>query len=133
LREAHRCTRDDGWLLLATLGPGTLTELRQSFTKAGFPVPIPGFHSINVLHHELSSTNWNIDSYEDRRMRLEHFSVSALLHHLKGLGARHKRPASSETLRGKTWLQQLEYHYPRDLNNNIISSWEVVIIKAKKR
>lgn len=132
LAEAYRCTKPTGWLAIATLGEGTLQELRMAFEKAGLAAPVLAFQSLPEIERQLVAAGWKIAQQERGMKQTAHPNVRELLHHLKGLGARYKMPATS-AVKGKGWLQALEDNYPASLETEHIQiSWEVIKIKAEK-
>ena len=132
LREAHRVTREDGTLVLGTLGQGTLQELRQSFTQAGMFVPLLPFQSTDHLAQQLEQSGWRVEEIMIETKSTSHRNLRDLLHHLKGLGARYKSNAPQKGLRGKSWLQQLAQHYPHEADGSVRASWEIVKVRAVK-
>lgn len=132
LREAYRCTHEQGWLVAATLGPKTLLELRQAFQAAGMEPPLLPFRSVEQLKQDCEIAGWRLERCEVEMMTTTHSNIKALLQNLKGLGARYKTMTGSKGMRGRGWLEGLQQHYPNNLNNNINISWEVIKIKLNK-
>lgn len=131
LQEAHRCTNDEGWIVLATLGKGTLVELRDSFNKSGIFAPLLPFSSSTELEEKIFAEGWKLVNSDVKTITMQHKNVYGLLQHLKGLGARYKSKTSGG-LRGSEWLRALEVNYSNRQSDAITSSWEVITIKAEK-
>ena len=131
LKEAHRCTHDDGWLVMGTLGSNSFANLRAAFNEAGFFVPLLPLETESFWCNQLEQAGWKVHSCEVKTLTTAHDSMLKLLKYIKGLGARSKQ-SHYENMRGKNWLTSLERHYMDKLNNKFNLSWEVIVIKANK-
>lgn len=126
--EAHRVVREDGYLLLSSLGLQTLCELRSAYEDVGLLPPILPFHQPEILKDSLRRAGWKVMHGKQEIINTPHDSVVDLLRHLKRLGTRHK---SQSSLRSQRQLQALADAYPAS-NGKIHASWEVLYIVARK-
>jgi malonyl-CoA O-methyltransferase len=129
-QESARVTKKKGSLYLATLGTGTLKALRHAFEEIGQKPPLLDFLESEALHNYLNATNWNIINNKNIKYDTQHKNITALMRHLKGLGARYAEP-SHHKMRGKGWLQALEKAYPKT-KDALRAEWDIILIHATK-
>lgn len=131
LQEAHRCTKDEGWLVMGTLGSKTFSDLRDAFNNAGLFVPLLNLKNKDEWDDLLQQAGWKIEECKVEILATQHNSILELLNYIKGLGARNKQ-SPYKTMRGREWLATLENSYGNKINNRFNLTWEVIVIKAIK-
>ncbi len=111
MREAARIVRPGGLIAIATLGPQTLMELRQSFNNAGDDSRVMGFRSefdwaalaidegLKLRH--MHSALWK-NSYKD---------MLDLCYSLRAIGAVNKNVDRSRNFTRRGHFKQAEAHY----------------------
>ena len=129
-RQSHDVTDADGMIYLATLGEGTLRELREAFEQVGMFAPVLSFQSLELIEQDLAKTGWKVQRSEQKVMHTKNETILALLQNLKGLGARYKGEQSG--FKGKGWLHKLEENYPKNSLGETIASWDVLMVQAQK-
>ena len=84
--EALRVGRSSGQLIFATLGPQTLSLLRQAYQNAGLFPPMPDFHLPETYRSQLLAAGWQV-THQSRYSIEEDICFAALARRLQGLGA----------------------------------------------
>lgn len=131
LLEAHRTTHSRGELYVSTLSSYTFQNLRQAFKEAELFVPLLPFISEEEWAIALRQSGWNLKRCETTYHTSEHSDILFLLKYIKALGARNK-VSHYQTMRGKSWLESLAKHYPKQNDNNLLLDWHILKIHATK-
>lgn len=127
--ELRRVLSPEGRCLVATLGPGTLAELRDSWAEVDSGVHVNRF---------LPLANWREAAAQSQLMgevldeqRLLYFdNLRQLMRELKGVGAHNINRAAKRGMTGRTRIQQLAKAY-EDLRQplGLPVSYEVIYMK----
>ncbi|MBS0211887.1 MAG: malonyl-ACP O-methyltransferase BioC [Proteobacteria bacterium] len=127
----RRVLRADGLLLLTTLGPDTLHELREAFAAADAGDPVTPFAQIQHIGDALQSAG-----FRDPVLYREHFTltypdVNALMRELRALGAHNARADRRRTLMGKARMRRVIDAYEALRRDGVLpSTWEVIYAQA---
>lgn len=98
MEEMRRVLKSRGVLAVATFGPGTLRELKESFKAADRHSHVSSFLPREEFEHSETLTEYYPDLF-------------ALMRHLKALGARNKLLAKRKSLMTPGQMQRVARHY----------------------
>lgn len=107
--ELHRVLKPGGRVLIATLGPGTLVELKQAWRAVDDDRHVNEFCPLGVLE-EASQGLISVAQKIEQRV-LEYIQLGALMHELKALGAHNVNPRRQQGLSGIARLKTLSRAY----------------------
>ncbi|MFA0812307.1 malonyl-ACP O-methyltransferase BioC [Microbulbifer epialgicus] len=108
--ELRRILSPEGRCLVATLGPGTLAELRDSWAKVDSGVHVNRFLPLADWHHAASHSGLSGKVLDEQR--LLHFdSLRHLMRELKGVGAHNINRAANRGMTGRASLKRLALAY----------------------
>jgi len=126
-REFRRVLKPGGLLLFSTLGPDTLTELRQSWRA------VDGFNHVNAFMdmHDIGDALMRAQLAEPvmdvERITLTYQEVFGLMRDLKTLGAHNISAGRAQGLTGKGRLHAMRAAYERFRHNGLLpATYEVV-------
>lgn len=111
LAEARRVLRSGGYFLLASLGPGTFSELRNAFSAVDEHPHTLDFLSADALQHLAHRAGFPDLHLECQRETLYYPDLRALLHAVKAVGANQLGRARRTGLMGRTALARLTAAY----------------------
>ena len=127
--ELLRVMRPGGFLLLSSLGPDTLRELRGAWADADGTHPhVSRFLDMHDLGDAALAAGLRDPVLGSERLTLTYAEVGGLLRELKGLGATNADAARARGLTGKTRVTRMQAAYPRQSDGRIASSWEIVYL-----
>lgn len=86
LQQWHRALATEGFLMFSTLGPGSLTGLRQLYVRAGWPAPFAPFVDMHDLGDMLVQAGFAEPVMDQERLTLTWPDAGALLAELRSLG-----------------------------------------------
>ncbi|MBI5447584.1 MAG: methyltransferase domain-containing protein [Gammaproteobacteria bacterium] len=126
LQEFKRVLSPNGHFFFATLGPGTLMELRQTWQKIDAHPHINYFTDMHDLGDMLLKLKFEtpIVTREDITCLYRH--VSSLLKELKQLGSVKMSDNIQRTFTQKSLLQALETHYPQNNEHFYPATFEAI-------
>ena len=130
-REFLRVTKPGGCAAIATLGPATLSELRDCFAQFGLLPSVMRFAPQAELIEAATASGWEVNTITSALKRQPYPSFTHLLHQLKGLGATFKeRPHSLTPGR----LKELQSLYERTYRSgeSITATFEVITLLLRK-
>lgn len=132
--EAVRVLRPGGVLFVATFGPATLRELRESFASVDTLPHVSTFPSNEKLEKLAEKAGLKQVATETALRTQYHDSVMALMREIKQIGASHKDQRRGRGLMARQRLEQMITHYTDNyaFRGSIPSSWEVIYLKAEK-
>ena len=113
LEEAFRALRPGGLLLLSTLGPGTLEELRASWREVDAGVHVNAFLDIHNLGAALVNMGFSGPVLETEKFTLTYMDGLALMRDLKRLGTGNTNSGRTRALTGKGRLNGMLQNYER--------------------
>ncbi|WP_028469711.1 malonyl-ACP O-methyltransferase BioC [Neptunomonas japonica] len=132
--EISRVLQSDGIACLATLGPKTLFELRESWSTVDDYRHVNQFQSMENLIEALPSDLEVVQS--ESEMRVLHYShLKELTHELKGIGAHNMNAGQAKGLTGPARVKAFRKAYEsfRDPQGYLPASYEVLYLILRKR
>jgi malonyl-CoA O-methyltransferase len=113
LGELHRVLASGGVMLMTTLGPDTLRELRASWAESDRHVHVNGFIDMHDIGDAMVRAGFSDPVLDMEMMRLTYPDMSKLMHELKLLGAHNSTYGRLRGLTGKGRLQRAQQAYER--------------------
>lgn len=135
LSEAFRILKPGGFLAVATLGPATLLELRESFVACGEAGRVITFQPQNLWEEQAQKAGFRIEAAETIMHPQHYENLAQLLRTLRGIGASNKRRDRKRGMTGKDLLARVEAHYSRHYGlpeGGIHASWQPVFLIGRK-
>ncbi len=111
LRELYRVLKPGGQLLLSTLGPRTLSELKQAWQQVDGYRHVNRFISSQALREQLIQARFAEDIWLSEDRVLQYSQLQELTHELKALGAHNINAGQSSGLTGRRQVQQFKAAY----------------------
>lgn len=109
--ELQRVLKPGGCLMFSTLGPDTLTELRQAWAAVDDSPHVNRFLDMHDVGDAMSRSAFG-DVVLDVDMQRFHFAtVQDVMRSLKDLGAHNVNQGRRRSLTGKKRFQQMQAHY----------------------
>ncbi len=102
----HRALAVDGFLMFATLGPGTLPGLRALYASEGWAAPFAPFVDMHDLGDMLLHAGFADPVMDQEQITLTWPSAEAALAELRGLGG-NVAPSRDAGLRTRRWRDRL--------------------------
>ena len=129
----QRALAVDGFLMFSTLGPGSLTGLRQLYAEAGWPAPFAPFVDMHDLGDMLLHAGFADPVMDQEHITLTWSSPEALLLELRSLGG-NAAVTRFPALRTARWRQELlrRLEQRRSTDGRIALGFEVVYGHAFK-
>lgn len=106
MRRWHRVLPVDGVLMFATVGPGTLPALRQSYAAASWPPPAAALVDMHDLGDMLVEAGFAEPVMDQETLTLTWPDAEAMLKELRGLGG-NADPGRAAGLRTPRWKREL--------------------------
>ncbi len=130
--EFARVLKPGGLLVASTLGPDTLTELRQAWAAVDDTQPhVSRFFDIRDIGDAALSAGLKDPVLDTDRILLRYPDVRALLADLKGLGATNADSTRARGLTGKSrFTAMLDAYEARRHEGSIPATYEVVTLHA---
>jgi len=107
LQQWHRALAPEGFLMFSTLGPGSLTGLRQVYAAAGWPPPFAPFVDMHDLGDMLVHAGFAEPVMDQERLTLTWPDAAALLAELRTLGG-NADASRAPGLRTPRWRLRME-------------------------
>lgn len=133
-QEFYRVLRSDGYLVAATLGPGTFAELRRAFTGVDEFRHTNDFINETSLRATLAATGFNVMTLHRVEMQRHYADLRSLLASVRELGANHvaaknRRPG----LMGKAaWRRFADNYEQMRAVQGLPLTYDTFFILAKK-
>ncbi|MDX1656163.1 MAG: malonyl-ACP O-methyltransferase BioC [Candidatus Competibacteraceae bacterium] len=126
--EIRRVLRPGGLLMFSTLGPDTLTELRQSWAAADGYNHVNAFIDMHDVGDALLRAGLCDPVMDAERLTLTYHQVNDLMRDLKVLGAHNVSQGRPHGLTGRGRLRAMSRAYERfrDKDGKLPASYEVV-------
>lgn len=138
--ECSRVLKPNGRIVLATLGPGTLSELKQAWQQVDSHVHVNGFASKSQLVQGVNDSGvLTIEDFQQKTEVCEYSHLLPLLKELKAIGAHNSHIRAPRGLMTKSKLHTLEAAYvsPSHLKSGsdhkaITASYDVFFLTLRK-
>ncbi|MFZ2648483.1 MAG: biotin synthase [Burkholderiaceae bacterium] len=129
----HDLLQIEGFVMFSCLGPGTLRELRELYTKLGWPQPAAALVDMHDLGDMLVSAGFADPVLDQETLTLHWAGAQALLAELRTLGA-NAAPGRFSGLRTPRWRERLgqELHALAGPDGRLRLSFEVAYGHAFK-
>jgi malonyl-CoA O-methyltransferase len=125
--EIQRVLRPDGLLMFTSLGPDTLTELRQAWASVDDYPHVNMFYDMHDVGEAMMEAGLAEPVLDTDRYTLTYETSMALMKDLKVLGARNVNSARRRGLTGKQALQKVAETYEQFRNDGLLpATYEVV-------
>ena len=111
--EAARVLRPGGRVALASVGPGTLSELETAFAGIDSHDHVLKFHPLDELKNHLEAHGLRVEHASVRPLTLHRPDLSAILRELKAIGANNAGPRRRRGILGRATWRQVEQRYER--------------------
>jgi malonyl-CoA O-methyltransferase len=132
LAECARVLKPGGFMVASSLGPDTLTELREAWAAADPEQPRVGvFLDLHDIGDAALAAGLKDPVLDSDHLTLDYPDVRGLLVDLKGLGATNANRERARALTGKTrFKSMLDAYETRRHDGRIPATWEVVTLHA---
>jgi len=125
--DLARILRPGGLFVFSSLGPDTLTELRESWAAVDELAHVNTFIDMHDLGDALVRAGFTDPVMEVDFLTLTYNDVSGLMKDLKGLGAHNVNTGRRKSLTGKKRFIRMQYEYEkRKRNDRIPATYEVI-------
>ncbi|MBL1320635.1 MAG: malonyl-ACP O-methyltransferase BioC [Methylophaga sp.] len=125
--EIQRVLRPDGLLMFTSLGPDTLTELRQAWASVDDYTHVNMFYDMHDVGEAMMEAGLAEPVLDTDHYTLTYETSMALMKDLKILGARNVNSARRRGLTGKQALQKVAETYEQFRINDLLpATYEVV-------
>lgn len=133
--ELERVSKPGGTIHIATLGPDTLYELRESWRAVDGYVHVNHFAPDVELKRAIEQSGLDIQGWKTERETLRYEKVSQLTSELKSLGAHNMNAGQSSGLTGRQRLKRFQQAYEayRDADGLLSATYEVYYLSLVKR
>lgn len=131
--EILRLLKPGGLFMFSTLGPDTLSELRQSFGQVDDLAHVHAFMDMHDLGDALVRAGFTDVVMDAARLTAEYGEVEELMRELKSSGASNALANRSRGLTGRGKLKRLARAYEAYRNNGVLpATFEAVFAHAWK-
>ena len=125
--EVQRVLRPDGLLMFTSLGPDTLTELRQSWATVDDYPHVNMFYDMHDIGEAMASSGLAEPVLDTDRYTLTYETALALMTDLKTLGAHNVNTDRRRGLTGKAALQKVAKAYEVFRSDTLLpATYEVI-------
>ena len=126
-RECRRVLKADRLFLFSTLGPDTLSELRQSWATVDGDVHVNAFIDMHDIGDALIRAGFSGPVMEVEYVTLTYADVPALMRDLKALGAHNVSAGRWHALTGKARMRRMIEAYEQRRRDGVIpATYEIV-------
>ncbi len=128
------CLKPDGWLLLSTLGPETLHELRSAWEAVDAYTHVNNFTSAAELERTLIEAGLQVELFAEEPVVPRYEQLNQLLRELKALGAHNVNSSQNHGLTAPGYLRQLSQAYEefRGADGKLPATYQVYYLLARK-
>ena len=133
--EIYRVLKPGGKAVIATLGPGTLHELKMAWQAVDEAVHINAFASRSQVQHAVRVAGFDTVVFEQKLEVLNYPSLIPLLQALKGIGAHNSHAQAPAGLMTRSKFQILKNAYPLETSGDstsIAASYDTFYIELTK-
>lgn len=127
LQDFMRVLRPGGLLMFSSFGPGTLHELRDSWSQADGYQHVNGFIDMHDVGDMLLNQGWSGPVMDSEVFTLTYAEVKGLMRDLKAIGAHNVTEGRAHGLTGKQRVQKMIAAYELYRNDGVLpATYEVV-------
>ena len=131
--ELCRVVAPGGLLLFSSLGPDTLSELREVTHASDGKTHVNGFLDVQQYGDALMAAGFADPVLYREHLALEYESVQQILRQLKSSGITYAGHDGDAALKGKNWLEQISHQYEAFRNNGFLpATYELIYAHAWK-
>ncbi len=130
LREILRVLRTGGLLSFTTVGPDTLKELRDAWSKVDNEVHIHDFMDMHVIGDMLIRQGFGAPVLDVDRYTLTYPDIHTLVHDLKRLGATNASTHRPKAVPDRNILKKLEMVYVTQDDGKLPLTYEIIYAHA---
>ncbi len=133
--ELARVVAVDGSIHIATLGPRTLTELRQAWNQVDSYTHVNHFASEGDVRAAVESSELTLLDWQSEDIVLHYQQVRELTYELKTLGAHNMNHGQSSGLTGRQRILKFKQAYEsfRQADGNLPATYEVFYLRLGRR
>ncbi|CAA0113485.1 Malonyl-[acyl-carrier protein] O-methyltransferase [BD1-7 clade bacterium] len=134
LHEWYRALKPGGYACLATLGPKTLFELRESFSHADEYQHVNRFIPADKVCEQVNRTGFDIELCQVEHKVMRYDTMRGLLRDLKDIGAHTVVEGGVSGLMGRQRFRKAESAYQgfKDASGLLPATYEVIYLVLKK-
>ncbi len=132
--ECYRVLKPGGQAIIATLGPGTLHELKQAWLAVDAYVHVNGFASRASLCQAIEQSGLVIDQIQQAPEVFTYPKMMPILKELKGIGAHNSHDAAPKGLMTSSKLKALEsaYRLSQPEQEGFSVTYDVLLLSLSK-
>lgn len=131
LSEIQRVIRPGGLFIFSSLGPDTLTELRQSWTLVDEDVHVNAFMDMHDIGDALVRNGLQNPVLSVESITMTYKDAMQLMREIKSIGAQNINNGRRKTLTGKKRLQQMLDHYEAfRVEGRLPATYEIIYAHA---
>ncbi len=109
--ELMRILKPGGQICFSTLGPATLSELREAWRQVDHLVHVNDFYSNSYWITAIEDAGLKVHTHSTELKVLRYDTVSQLMHELKTLGAHNMNTSQRQALGGRRQIQLFSQAY----------------------
>jgi len=134
-KELHRVLKPGGLLIFSTLGPDTLSELRQSWRAVDKGVHVNDFVDMHNVGDQVFNASFENTVMDRDVITLTYETMIGLMRDLKAIGAHNIQSERSKGLLGKDKFNRLKAAYEkfRWQDGELPATYEIIYGHAWKR
>jgi malonyl-CoA O-methyltransferase len=133
LSELHRVLVKDGELVFSTFGSKTLCELKEAWKNVDNFAHVNDFYTAQQLQFALEKAGFVSIEIKNLSYISRYDSVLDLMRELKHIGAHNVNSQRRKNLTSKKSLQTMMANYPRTESGEIVATFDVICIVARRR
>lgn len=131
--ELYRALRPGGRMLIATLGPHTLWELKAAWQAVDGYEHVNRFPATDVVDQALQGAGFHDREWHSQEQVLRYRELAELMRELKVLGARNVNRGQSDGLTGRRKLRAFQEAYESHrCEGSLPATYEVLYLSASK-
>ncbi len=134
IKQLYDVLKNGGKVAIATIGQGTLSQLRKSSSLLDGQLYInDNFISEVDFRAVFVKCGFKKIRLQSHEVKIEHDNLKSLLTSIKGVGASYKANRKVRYL-GRDYFKNLEKKYKENFStdNKLIASWNIVYVTAEK-
>lgn len=133
--ELHRVLKPGGLLIFSTLGPDTLTELKQSWQQLDQQAHVNNFVDMHLVGDQVFNASFENTVMDRDLITFTYETMLGLMRDLKAIGAHNLNSDRPRGMLGKSKFNRLkaEYEKFRSADGTLPATYEVIYGHAWKR